>query len=738
MKLLFLNQTVFLQEVAWEGSRAYHKNVKHRSFHQHKPTGYRKATAKGGGSRSWDKNLGQMRQGFAGQGFAGQSFSAKILAFVFLWAFSAFSGAIDCNKYETQFGALWDSYKETCRDCQKNGRPGESCYADIEQLVRKVQQQQQCQTLCEGYIGKTTKGCPSIPQHGDGCEGICSRYAPDTNRGLASLEFYKFIEDKWSQKRSYCFNEVKTQFVKKYLDQCASKISNLSSKKCESKEAVLLCGENANKDQPQCKQWCKKKAQEVADEKIDDQIDVAKIFHEDDYDPPLSYVVLNKPPNELAEKELSQLEIVDNSGNLPEGFRCWEMCKVNNNQACEAKLKSAISEAVEICGDLQSEAHKCCHSPEKCVGGGLAHALDGLGKMNVALSQLGSQKRTCEAVQQTYGMYSGMQGAMAAQCRRKASKCTSGCNEQLSSVIEAFESACGVDPRQQDSHDESLSCTEDFFDEYRTKIFSNQHGQANDGDVNISKAGKDCQRTGQESNRNIGDMTTNLGTALLASVKECEQKAQQNGWEWSAPTPPNWQAPAPPTGPQVQPQSPGLPPPVQAGGGGDSKKLPDGPSMQKPANPFDVQPDMEDGEPGLDPSGPSGFGGLVTAGGGGSGGGGGGLGGGGGGGDGDDAPNDGGSAKARKILQGYQGGKFTGYGGGGSNNNAGGRKGRGWKSKKGKKKKRGMASLDLKKLFPKEKRNKKIGKFGSPHDDIFKRVSDRFQYMCRTKKIDCQ
>ena len=80
------------------------------------------------------------------------------------------------------------------------------------------------------------------------------------------------------------------------------------------------------------------------------------------------------------------------------------------------------------------------------MGGGLAHALDGLGKMNVALSQLGSQKRTCEAVQQTYGMYSGMQGAMAAQCRRKASKCTSGCNEQLSSVIEAFESACGVDP----------------------------------------------------------------------------------------------------------------------------------------------------------------------------------------------------------------------------------------------------------------------------------------------------
>ena len=160
--------------------------------------------------------------------------------------------------------------------------------------------------------------------------------------------------------------------------------------------------------------------------------------------------------------------------------------------------------------------------------------------------------------------------------------------------------------------------------------------------------------------------------------------------------------------------------------------------MQKPANPFDVQPDMEDGEPGLDSSGPSGFGGLVTAGGGGSGGGGGGLGGGGGGGDGDDAPNDGGSAKARKILQGYQGGKFTGYGGGGSNNNAGGRKGRGWKSKKDKKKKRGMASLDLKKLFPKEKRNKKIGKFGSPHDDIFKRVSDRFQYMCRTKKIDCQ
>ena len=674
-----------------------------------------------------------------------------------------------CEAHQAQHQKWWP---QECKGCPANITQDtvDSCN------IKASSNKSACQTQCKTYITTTTKGCSeSIQETESICKDhICSTFIDhqfadfEQNEFQTSTEFFSFVESKIQDSRDNCFRTVQKNFAETFAGKCQEKITEAQDDKGDG--TILLCGEDTSKSSPGCKSWCNEQAKKMVQEKINTEIDVAEAYLNNGTPSKasLSYTALTTadmdgtatgdgdssttgadtaPQTSMQQVLDEELQIVDEEGDLTaerqeEGFRWWVLCRKNKNMRCEAKVKVAVREAVETCGELQREAQKCCHQPEQCVGGGLAQTLDGLGKLNVALSQLGSQKRQCEAVQQTFGMYSGMQGAMAVQCKRKASNCTSDCNTQLVEAVKAFESACGVDPRQQKIHDNSLSCTEKFFEEYRPHIVSNQHGHSDYNDVNISKVGEECKRTGMESNRNIQDMSTNLGTALLASVKECEQKAQENGWEWETPEipgPPNYQPPAPP-GPQV-PTQPGLPPPVAGGGGGDTTRSPldEGPSMQKPANPFDVEPDMDEAGPSIDQGGPSGFGGLVGAGSGGGGGGlGGGFGGGGGGGGGDDRGGDGGSAQARKILQGYQGGKFTGYGGsGGVGGGKKGNKGRWGKGKK-KKKKRGMASLDLKKLFPKEKRNKKIGQFGSPHDDIFKRVSDRIQYMCKTKKIDCQ
>ncbi|MDE0119069.1 MAG: hypothetical protein OXM55_03575 [Bdellovibrionales bacterium] len=42
-----------------------------------------------------------------------------------------------------------------------------------------------------------------------------------------------------------------------------------------------------------------------------------------------------------------------------------------------------------------------------------------------------------------------------------------------------------------------------------------------------------------------------------------------------------------------------------------------------------------------------------------------------------------------------------------------------------------------KKLPPRETSNNLISRYGSPHDNIFKRISDRFDILCRTEKIPC-
>ena len=134
----------------------------------------------------------------------------------------------------------------------------------------------------------------------------------------------------------------------------------------------MLCGEGASKNQPQCKKWCEEKAQEVADEVIKDDIDVAEEFNEDSYDLSPSYALLTGQIKKIVGKELDELEIMDENGNLTQerkndGFR--EMCKIDQKQDCEAKLKSAISEAVEICGDLQSEAPQMLSRARKMRGG---------------------------------------------------------------------------------------------------------------------------------------------------------------------------------------------------------------------------------------------------------------------------------------------------------------------------------------------------------------------------------
>ena len=210
----------------------------------------------------------------------------------------------------------------------------------------------------------------------------------------------------------------------------------------------------------------------------------------------------------------------------------WAMCRMKANMACEAKLEHALVEAIRTCATLQTEALDCCHEPEECVGGSLAHALDSLGKMNTAIGAMKGGQAHCDAIQQTHGMYGGMQGVMASQCRTRAGACTRDCNQKLAPVTQAFEEACGVGINSGTSHKDSYTCDQTFFDHY-IKMYKGK----NEKEINIAQVPEECKRTGKEANRRIQDMGTNLGASLMASAQECEAMAQENGWDtWGGAT----------------------------------------------------------------------------------------------------------------------------------------------------------------------------------------------------------
>ncbi len=628
----------------------------------------------------------------------------------------------------------------------------------LDPIARRCEvKKEKCAQFCKSYARRTSQGCSS--QSGNlvsACDRLCDEKTVFDNflvEGEAEYDggrmemgdeitIKTYIEREWTNIREHCIEEAKEVYVTAYVGKCGEKIKKIA----EGQGKTILCAEKATKQNPQCKEYCNSRASELY---ITAQKAVGK--GENEFIATMSTMGLNssdenismvyrslvaKDMGRLVQDEMEKLEIIDDDNKLVPPLSWW-LCEKGKNQACEADLYRALEEAEKVCSDLQKEARECCHQPEQCVGGGLAASLDSLGKLNVTIAGMKGQKRMCEAVQQTSGMYAGMQGAMAAQCMNKANACSQGCNQEVEKVAEVFRETCNHDPRSKGGHNESEhSCDKKLFSHYM-KMYK---GYMSVDEVKIGEVSEECQKTGQESNRRIQDMNTHLGSSLLAGMKECGQKPK----EWK-PTPPPEGCPpnCPPPVPTCPPNCPGpppTPPPVEppggGGGGGPSEvadPFADAPLPQA-ANPFGEDPDLGEGAPDMGKGVKKGMSGLIGGGGGTGGGGLGGLGSGGPSG----GRDRGGKAPARKkkVLLGFKGGKFTGYGGGASN--SGEERSRRRASRSGKKR-RGVAALDLKKLLPKGKQlNNKVGKFGSPHDNIFQRMSDRIQWMCRTEQISCK
>ena len=616
---------------------------------------------------------------------------------------------------------------------------------------KAAEDKKKCITFCERYAAATSQGCPGHSESlVNKCDSICNEQdvfenflvegEPEYDGGVMDSGDELFIrikiENKWSGIRTQCIAEAKEAFVDAYAEKCEEKIEEVA----EEHEKTILCAEDATKQNTECKEYCKSEAEELYNNEDITSESIAKVHMgvppdaNDENKRRVYQSLIGADMGSVVQREIAQLEIIGNENKLVDPLHWWPSCVKGKGQACESNLYRALEEAQDICSDLQNEARECCHEPEQCVGGGLAQTLDSLGKLNVAIAGMKGQKAQCEAVQQTFGMYGGMQGAMAARCMNKASACSRGCNAEVEKVAEAFGKACNHDPRTKANWEEDMhSCDKKLFDHY----IKNYKGLTNTERISIGEVSDECKTTGKEANRRIQDMSTHLGTSLLAGMKECGMEPEE--WKPTPPPegcPPNC-PPPPPTCPPVCPMPPPPPPPIETTGGGggggpSADPFADDPLPQA-ANPFDEDPDLGDGGPDVGKGVQKGMSGLL---GGGGGTGGGGLGGLGGGGSSGGGRNRGGGApaKKKKVLLGFKGGKFTGYGGGSSD-----RKERSRRASKRGKTKRKMSSLDLKKLLPKGKQlNHKVGKFGSPHDDIFQRLSDRIQWMCRTDQISCR
>ena len=674
-------------------------------------------------------------------------------------------GVFNCENVKQEYGGFWPTDNKCNCDSLSNLQAGDpEIFSDLLNGCKEQAKNaaDECKRSAQSYIQDSTLSCedPGLDY---------SAFCGSTDiKVFQSQEFYIAVENDIKDERKKCIDQHREQFKEIYTEQCTQKLNEI-----QGNNKTLLCAEKAEKKRPGCNTWCENKAHDTAESTYKaSPNDLARYYFTkrhssrggfyDDGSINFLYLQLSSQnPRSENEKFINnhvteQINAqFDGEGDPQNGFHWWQ-CNSDNGQTCESDLDQALDDAIKICAELRQEAIDCCHSPERCVGGALVHSLDGLAQLNVAIKSItGNRSKVCKAVQQAAGLYSGKEGAMAAQCTNKVNKCSQGCNAEITKVVEAFKEACNYDPRTgKDNYNaEEHTCDEKLFKKYVKKY--KQENQSPDGaPIKITAVPKKCELTGNEANRNIQNMTTSLGAGLLAGMKECGMETptpKQDPWKPVSMSCPPHCPMMPPghggtTGQQITP--PGLNTPVKGGGGKDKKAPRDPFTNDTPtaANPFDQEPPDLGPEEDKGEGGPSGgMGALLSSGSGGGAGAGGGFGGGpsggggkgrGGGGRGNGNRSFGG--KKHKILMGYHGGKFSGYGGGGSGRGRGGKTGgrRGLRGKKSEK--RRLAKLDLKKLLPKKSvRNHKVSQFGSPHDDIFQRMSHRIQWMCRTDKIPC-
>ena len=544
----------------------------------------------------------------------------------------------NCNKMEGDLEASLDGCTHGSGDLQCVSQVKTNYSRQIGACAEKAQNKvhSDCTNACTEYIKFTTKGCTGstdkmIRKCPIACakEDIIKRYLSSATQDIDFISnnhyLYKY-EIFAEEERNNCLNEAEG----KLIESCKEKIQEIERKKGE--RATLLCEEGASKDAPKCTEYCKKRI-ELAFKKNQFSKETLLNF----------YAGLNRSSAGYLYKSLTgkvtDTTLVDLTDHIDPsttiitsaGKRAgllWYVCK--KGDPCESEIARALDDAAKTCSELQERANECCEQPEQCVGGGLAHALDGLGKLNLAVAGMKGMKEQCEAVQQTHGMYGGMQGLMASRCTKTANDCVSECSQAIGEFASVYKKHCSHDPRNKATYVKAEHTCDEHVFKYQDKYRSNNA----DAGVNVSRVPNQCKVVKKEANRRIQDMSTNMAAGLLASMEECDRVAEENGWDPVSPDPPN---PNNPTSPMGAPPGIGEPP-VNLGGGGNS-------------------------------------------------------------------------GSEREGRRGFRRGKKEG---------------------------RKAASLDLKKLLPKGKQlNHKIGKYGSPHDDIFQRLSDRIQWMCKTDKIKC-
>lgn len=585
-----------------------------------------------------------------------------------------------CSNYEAKIATF--VHLHICDNCTGDNIPGfVSCLEDA------------CTSYCEEQVSSAMNACASSVDFGKQVNSLCKTKC-------SGNYIYYPNPDEFNDAKQACTRENKKTLADQLTNYCnTTKVQAVSNLK----PGALICpgGDASN---PKCEEFCTRQVQNYLKQGCNSDITTKTGFEG------CWKALRDQINNQSLPEDPAQL--------VKRGFS-WQKCAFG--MPCAQRIESVFNTALQQCNNLKAQATLCCDDPVKCVDAG---------KANKALfSDLSSAStgmaEKCRLIKETYGEVGNVGQKMAAQCRGKASACVQSCGEQISNNFRnIFHQECTFDILKEETYDPAKhTCSPDLVKTYIKKYKEE-----------LVTLLAQCEVEGKKSDNLAQSADSVLKSALSAA--QCEEQAR-GGVNIPSPSPAGGAGQAgtfssntegTPIGginePTLTWKDPGKkdkPLMGGAGGGASSSR-----SLSAGGGPSEGISEGIEGaakqRPGLATSNKKGTfkKGEQVMGGGGA-----------------------GSAASSTVAgAGSLKGKEAGKKPGGKD----GKAGEGTKEEIDKLSQRQFAKTagnnqkgkpHWTRIKPRQNLNTRVSSFGSPHDDIFKRISNRITVLCRQEKLYC-
>ena len=409
---------------------------------------------------------------------------------------------------------VWPAVWPATNSDEDGGGDTDDCCVELKTGIQKFGHLRHCAEGCDpsappyggsDFIDCLTDSCTKhceedISGQMDACDNASFNNRLSTACTSKCSSTYKYIPNQgdFSGVKRACTDENKTILKNQLEKECIDKTRQISNLR----PGTLICPEG-DASNPKCEEFCTRQVQNYLKQGCNSDITTKTGFEG-------CWKALR---DQINTQSLPQ----DPSQLVGLGFS-WQKCAFG--MPCAQRIANMFNIALQGCNTLKAQATLCCDDPVKCVDTSKANKA-----LFSDLSASTGMAEKCRLIKETYGEVGNVGQKMANQCRGKASACVQGCGEQISNNFRnIFHQECTFDILKEETYDRAKhTCSPDLVKTYIKKYKEE-----------LVTLLAQCEVEGKKSDNLAQSADSVLKSALSAA--QCEEQAR-GGVDIPSPTP---------------------------------------------------------------------------------------------------------------------------------------------------------------------------------------------------------